>query len=140
MRQAGRILALTGLVLSAGGGTGFAAPEKEDPALYDTGGRRDPFVPLVRDGRIVGVVPGARLELTKPVLYGILWDPGGKSIALINDFEARKGDMIGAYQVVEIRQDSVVLHDAIGEPTILQLPFEQLKEPSSRTTKGGAHP
>ena len=101
---------------------------------YDAKGHRDPFVPLVRDGRIVDV--GGLTDRSHMVLYGILWDPGGESIALINDSEAKVGDAVGKYQVKDIRQDAVVLSDG-GEPVVLQLTFEA--SPSKRspaTTQG----
>ena len=109
------------------------------PFRYDSGGRRDPFVPLVREGRLVAAPPGARVETSTPVLYGILWDPGGRSIALINDTEAMVGDTIGRYQVKEIRQDAVVL-DNEGKPLVLQITFEQSPKRSSGTAMGGEGP
>ena len=90
---------------------------------YDPAGHRDPFVPLVRDGRLVGVVAGSSIKTDKPVLYGILWDPGGNSIALVNDGEVKVGDSIGGYQVKEIRQDAVVLMSG-GVPVVLEIAFD----------------
>ena len=90
---------------------------------YDPAGHRDPFVPLVRDGRLVGVVAGSSIKTDKPVLYGILWDPGGNSIALVNDGEVKVGDAIGGYQVKEIRQNAVVLMSG-GVPVVLEIAFD----------------
>ena len=109
------------------------------PFRYDSGGRRDPFVPLVREGRLVAATPGARVETSRPVLYGILWDAGGRSIALINDTEVMVGDTIGGYRVKEIRRDAVVL-DNEGEPLVLQITFEQPPKRSSDTATGGEGP
>lgn len=109
------------------------------PFRYDSGGRRDPFVPLVRDGRLVAATAGARVESSTPVLYGILWDAGGGSIALINDAEVKVGETIGGYRVKEIRQEAVVL-DNEGEPLVLQIAFEQPPKRSSGTTTGGEGP
>lgn len=95
------------------------APTKKEFFFYDAKGRRDPFMPLVRDGVLVQFTPGG--DASKPVLYGILWDPGGQSLALINDLEAKVGDMVGEYQVTDIRKDAVVLMRA-GEP--LELMFD----------------
>ena len=98
--------------------------EKDGAFSYDPAGHRDPFVPLVRDGRLVGVAtPGTSRPTDKPVLYGILWDPGGHSIALINDAEAKVGDTVGGYRVKEIRQDAVVLTNG-GVPVVLEIMFE----------------
>ena len=107
--------------------------EKRENFSYDPAGHRDPFVPLVRDGRLVGVAPpGSRMEGSKPVLYGILWDPGGHSIALINDAEAKVGDSVGGFQVKEIRQDAVVLTNG-GVPVVLEITFEA---PPSKLSPG----
>ena len=98
--------------------------EKRDAFSYDPAGHRDPFVPLVRDGRLVGVaIPGVGVNPSRPVLYGILWDPAGHSIALINDAELKVGDTIGGYRVQEIRQDAVVLKNG-GVPVVLEIVFE----------------
>jgi hypothetical protein len=86
---------------------------EEQPALvefvYKAEGVRDPFIPLVRDGRVVAYLnrrgPGAAL----PILFGVLWDPAGGSIALIDNTEARVGDEVSGYRVKEIHKDSVVL-------------------------------
>lgn len=75
---------------------------------YDPKGRRDPFSPLVQDGRILGV-RGVAIETSKPTLHGILWDPGGNSIALINDVEVKVGEEVAGFTVEEIRRDAVVL-------------------------------
>lgn len=114
-----------------------AAPRDPDaaPVVYDAKGRRDPFIPLVRNGELVNVV-GQSGTLDQPVLRGILWDPSGRSIALINDMEVNVGDLIGGYRVDAIRQDAVVLTVDGGEPLVLQLEFE-LPGASPDTATGG---
>ena len=110
------------------------------PFRYDSRGRRDPFVPLVRDGRLVASGPGVQSDQSKPVLYGILWDPTGHSIALINDTEVKEGDRIGNYQVKEIQHDAVVLDNG-GEPMVLKIAFDAPPAKlSPHTTKGGEGP
>ncbi len=102
-----------------------AEPQKPSGS-YDAKGKRDPFVPLVRDGRLVSTSTDAAAS-AKPsdiFLAGILWDPGGRSIALINDAEVTVGETINDYQVLEIRQDAVVL-DRGGNPVVLQLMFDE---------------
>lgn len=112
----------------------------QQPFHYDSKNRRDPFVTLVRDGRLVSVIPGSRVETTRPILYGIVWDPAGHSIALINDEEVKTGDTVGTYQVIEIRSDAVVLSDG-GEPVVLQITFDAPPVQGRRsTTKGGEGP
>ena len=79
-------------------------------------------MPLVRDGRLVAVAYASQSDLMKPVLYGVLWDPGGRSIALINDAEVQVGDQIANYRVQEIRENSVVLKNG-GESVVLTISF-----------------
>ena len=117
-----------------------AAEEASAPFRYDSAGRRDPFSPLVRDGRLVAAGSGMRFEQSKPVLYGILWDPTGNSIALINDMEVRRGDRIGDYEVKEIQHDAVVLDNGGEEPVVLTIAFDAPSKPSPDTTTGGANP
>ncbi len=115
-----------------------AEPDAEKIGGYEPRGRRDPFVPLIRDGRKVDVTgtSGPR-DTSKPTLYGILWDPGGQSIALINSGEAKVGDTIDGYKVTAIRKDAVVLMNG-EESVVLQIVFESpSKELSPGTTTGG---
>ena len=130
------VLLLT-LCAIAGLRSAWAADEPtahEASFQYDAKNRRDPFSPLVREGRIVNATSGTKVPTSQPILYGILWDPGGQSIALINDVEVKVGDSIEGYRVMEIRQDAVVLRNG-GEPVVLQLAFET--PPSPSTTTGG---
>jgi len=99
------------------------AGAREDDFKYDSQGRRDPFGPLVRDGKLVGTILQPRVNVEVPVLYGILWDPDGNSIAIINDEEVRAGDTIGGFRVAEIREDVVVLNNG-SEPVVLRIEFE----------------
>ena len=115
-----------------------APTQRTEQFRYNTKGRRDPFLPLVRDGRIVAVTPSGH-ESSRPMLYGVLWDPGGNSIALINDGEARVGDTVGEYKVLEIRKDSVVLANG-GEPVVLEIAFEQAPKSPSGAATGGRKP
>ena len=137
----GVLLLMAGAV-EAGKSAAKAEPPA-DPGLpfrYDSGSRRDPFMPLVKDGRLVAAGPGVRLEQSTPVLYGILWDPAGRSIALVNDTEVREGDRIGEYEVKEIQHDAVVLYNGGEEPLVLTIAFDAPPKPSPDTTTGGADP
>ena len=121
------------LVMAAGGPAWAAeahAKEKEkepDPFHYDAGSHRDPFSPLVRDGRVISAASSASFEPAKPVLYGVLWDPKGSSIALINETEVKVGDLVGDVRVLEIRQNSVVLGNGGEQPMVLQMGVETLQ-------------
>ena len=96
---------------------------------YDAKGKRDPFVPLVRDGRMIAVTgeepaSSGPADVSLPLLGGILWDPAGRSIALLNDKEAMVGDLIGSYRLAEIYQDHIVLEQE-GRRVTLRITFDQ---------------
>jgi hypothetical protein len=106
-----------------------AASEKSPVLVYDAKGKRDPFVPLVRDGRMIGSGTDATLgegprDVSLPLLGGILWDPAGRSIALLNEKEAMVGDVVRGYRVVEIHEDHVVLEQE-GRRVTLKMVFEE---------------
>jgi len=115
-------------------GSAEAPPKTREPFVYDAKGRRDPFMALVRDGKLIGTQKGTPLDTGKPVLYGILWDPNGQSIAMLNDTEVKVGETVGIYEVLEIRKDAVVL-SAGGDPLVLQIDFETPPQ-SSHEPKG----
>ena len=147
MRPAARgvWLVAAGLAMTATAGDlraaapGASTPEGRAPFRYEAKGRRDPFVPLVRDGHVVSTSGGVRGDSSRPVLYGVLWDPGGNSIALINDGEARVGDAVGDYHVIEIRKDAVVLSSG-GEPVVIELAFDAPPKSAPGDSKGGTQP
>ena len=99
--------------------------------------KRDPFIPLVRDGRLLSLVSKAPRVSDVPLnLAGILWDPGGHSLALINETELRVGDTIHEYRVTDIRPDAVML--VRGDQTItLQIAFDEPVKPKAAAT---SHP
>lgn len=98
---------------------------------YNADNKRDPFIPLIIDNRLVGANFSASGQ-GKPVLYGILWDPAGKSIALVDDTEAKVGDSVRGYRVIAIRKDAVVL-EADGQTVELDIAFGS--QPSGATTQ-----
>ena len=133
MRMRARRGGVFGLALLACGMPAVAAatreaPPQQPPIQYDPHGRRDPFVPLVRDGRFMGVeistVSGG--GASSMFLGGILWDAKGASIALINGEEAKVGDDVAGYHVAEIRKDAVILMRD-GKPLVLQVSFDEPK-------------
>lgn len=135
-----------GLCLSAWGALKETAKPQKPPQQqeelfrYDAGGRRDPFIALIQDGRFTRTSPIAQVDTSKPVLYGILWDPSGQSLALINDTEVTVGDAVSGYQVQEIREDAVVLTDDGGHPLVLRVSFETAPPgytPDDATREGG---
>lgn len=141
-----RFLVTVSVLWMALGGFALAAEQPPDQSAgYDPKGKRDPFVPLVREGRIVSVASDGHesaptVDFSSPVLLGIVWDPNGHSIALINDTEAKVGDVLGDYRVDEIRKDAVVLMRD-GEPLVLTITFEDSgPKKKSQKLKGGEGP
>jgi hypothetical protein len=116
---------------------------------YDAKGRCDPFYSLVQEGKTVrceanlGTGSGGGSGPSAPLkLGGILWDPGGHSIALINDAEVKRGDRVEGYEVADIRHDAVVLTRA-GQQVVLQIEYEnQAAHPPEKPggSRGGKHP
>jgi hypothetical protein len=126
--RCGIVLALALGVSAALALQGFCADPSEGEALYQSDGRRDPFVPLVRDGRLVSPALSSdkQAKAGVPVLHGILWDSGGRSIALLDDTETQVGGVVREYKITEILQDSVILTS--GEKTVtLRLDIEEKK-------------
>ena len=107
---------------------------------YDPKGKRDPFVSLVRDGKIVAVTEGSSSNTSAFQLHGIVWDSAGHSMALINETEVKVGDVIADYQVTDIRQNSVILVRD-GEFLELQIAFDEPPASTpSREATGGEGP
>ncbi len=106
------------------------APQKT--FRYNAEGKRDPFIPLIINNQLAGGRASASAQ-GKPVLYGILWDPSGSSIALIDNLEAKTGDTVRGYRVKAIQKDSVVL-EAEGQTVVLDIAFE-IDKASATTQK-----
>lgn len=94
----------------------------EDNFVYDSKGKRDPFMPLVTSqGYIVNVEE--ELFAADMNLEGIIYDVQGRSLAIINGKVVKAGDSIGSYRVLEIEQTKVVLTKE-AEKYILELKKE----------------
>ena len=85
----------------------------ETEIRYDSGGRRDPFVPLSGENNTL-VTPtssGVRLE-------GVIYDPEGRSMAILNGKSYQKGEAVGDATVVKILKDRVVISVGNEEKTL----------------------
>ena len=87
--------------------------------VYDAGKRRDPFVPLSGEDSILvsSSSSGIRLE-------GIIYDPGGQSMAILSGKTYQKGEAVGDATVLKIQKDCVVL-SVNGEETTLWIRKEE---------------
>ena len=83
--------------------------QAEEAFTYQDKGRRDPFRPLVdQNGRYLleTELDYSSGELN---LSGILWDPQGKSSALINNQIVGIGESVCGFMVKDITKDSVTI-------------------------------
>ncbi len=111
----------------------------EEGWRYDAKGHCDPFFPLVQDGKAIPCATNqSGPDVTGPLqLGGILWDAGGHSIALINDAEVKRGDLVGGYEVTEIRPDAVMLKRD-GQSIVLKIQYEDQEARPPTDTRGGS--
>ncbi len=78
-----------------------------DNFVYDAGGKRDPFIPLVSsDGRLI------RLETEKKKgalsLEGIIYDEFSLSYAVVNGAVVKVGDIVEGNQVLRVEKNKVI--------------------------------
>jgi len=89
--------------------TEFALTEEKGPYTYESKNRRDPFVPLIIDD----IRTYTSLETIETVddlmLEGILWDPDGGSIAILNGAILKRGDKVNNIKILEIAPTKVRL-------------------------------
>lgn len=78
----------------------FAASE----IVYDSGNRRDPFVPLTGEENALGSATSSGVKLE-----GIIYDPGKQSMAILNGKTYQTGEAVGDATVVKILKDHVVI-------------------------------
>ena len=79
---------------------------------YDPGNRRDPFVPVSGEQNAsLGSKSGIKLE-------GIIYDPGGHSMAILNGKTYQRGESVGSATVVNILKDHVVISVNGDEKTL----------------------
>jgi hypothetical protein len=87
----------------------FAASE----VGYDRGSRRDPFMPLKAE-----VFAPASNVSTSVKLEGIIYDPGGQSMAMLNGKAYQMGEAVGDAKVVKISKDHVVISEGGEDKTL----------------------
>lgn len=79
---------------------------------YDAGKRRDPFVPLnAEDISSAADASGIKLE-------GIIYDPGGQSMAILSGKTYQRGQTVGDATVLRIQKNCVVLSVSGEEKTL----------------------
>ena len=101
--------------------------QEEEPFIYTDKGKRDPFIPLVDENGRYLLDNEEFCTFDDLNLSGILWDPEGKSSALINNQIVKIGESIGGFKVTNVTKDSVVLFKD-GKEYIMRLSIEEEKE------------
>ena len=97
--------------------------EQDAPFHYDSHNRRDPLWRLVSsDGTMVNY--DTDLLVSDLILEGIIYDPRGKSFAIINGNVIKPEDKIGIYVVKKIDQRKVILTNG-QENFVLELKKEE---------------
>jgi hypothetical protein len=75
---------------------------------YSDHGRRDPFWPLISASGTI-LIYDANVEFSDMTLEGIIYDPKGDKLAIINTKVIKSSDHIGGFLVVSVEQDHVIL-------------------------------
>ena len=82
----------------------------QEESLYDSQGKRDPFIPLVTpDGRFqkLEAEEEPKKKETELKLNGIIYDKYGISYAIVNDMVVKIGDVVDDYKVLKIEEKKV---------------------------------
>jgi hypothetical protein len=110
MRRRNEIMLMCGIVLGLTVGAGFAGAQAvaDKDFVYNDHGRRDPFGKLVSSSGVI-LTPENDLTAADLSLEGILADGSGKNIVIINSRVLKENDLLGAFRVVKITADAVIL-------------------------------
>jgi|GEM_PF-753023 len=87
----------------------FIYAQEDTIFKYETGANRDPFIPLVtKDGKLT-ITYGTLNSINDVILEGILYDPSGESVVIMNDLVLKEGGRAGGIEVKKIEEDRVIL-------------------------------
>ena len=79
---------------------------QEKPFIYDSHDKRDPFIPqLSKEGKAIATLDAQKADELR--LEGIIWDPKGEPLAVINGNVVGVNDSKYGYTVLEIYADQV---------------------------------
>ncbi|HOW35923.1 MAG TPA: hypothetical protein PL155_05875 [Candidatus Omnitrophota bacterium] len=95
----------------------------EEPFIYDDHGKRDPFWKLVTSSGAV-MNYDTDVLVSDMALEGIIYDPNGNSLAVINGTVVKVNNRIGLYVVSKIEEKKVTLLKG-EEKFILELKKEE---------------
>ena len=102
------VQAILNVVLADKAPESMPAVAQQIDFVYDIHGKRDPFGPLVSSGGAV-LAYDAELAVSDMNLEGVLADPKGNNLAIINGKVVKTADRIGPWQVEAIGIDNADL-------------------------------
>ncbi len=82
---------------------------------YDSAGKADPFIPLVSED---GIVAAPKFDPSDIHIEGIIFDPNGGSMVLINGEFYKEGDSVAGANLISIFRDRVIMSKADEEKTL----------------------
>ena len=117
------LAALAAVIIAAAQAPNLFASEED--FVYNSGGRRDPFVPPMEffkpaEGQGTDVEPKIEVDYSVIHIEGIVYDPQEGSRAIINGQILEAGDEILDLKITDIRPDSVEFQ-ADGESKTIKL-------------------
>lgn len=104
MKKVGALILLVLTVAAAG-------LQAQDEITYDSGKRRDPFIPINPEAADLVSSTGVKLE-------GIIYDPNGRSMVVISGKSYQAGDMVGEVKILAIYKDRIVISENDEEKTL----------------------
>lgn len=105
----------------------LAFAEVEESFNYDDKGKRDPFVSLVDDNGYYLLETELLYSSSELQLSGILWDPQGRSSALINNQVVKVGETIYGFTIKDITKEAVVISNG-NQEFILRVSIKEKEE------------
>jgi hypothetical protein len=84
-------------------------PAEEETIIYDGKGKRDPLMPLIKQRTTTEVSGLEGVESIDQVgLEGVVYDPSGVSMVIINGVVLREGEKEHAVEVIKIRENGAL--------------------------------
>lgn len=76
---------------------------------YKSKGKRDPFIPLVTGDIVTSLGLESVTSIDDIEFEGVIYDPAGQSMALLNGEVVKKGDKIYSVEILEISRSSIAV-------------------------------
>jgi len=104
----------------------FSLSLAQDDFVYQSKGKRNPFIPLVgKDGRLLKLDREQERGTSGLAVDGIIYDKQGVSFALVNGRVVGVGDSSGEYRVLKIENDKVTF---LKDDQIKEVPINKGEE------------